>query len=273
MENLILVDTSYTSFYRFFATIRWYSLAHADEFKEIKDDNKYNWKNNKIFLEKYEKMYLDSIIKLVKVKTFKSSKVIFCMDSPKEELWRNELQCNYKGDRIDLTLKYNFKPVFNYTYEHIIPNIIKENNNIKSLKLDNLEADDLIAVICMHLKASKQNIILISGDADFFQLGRDNLTFINYKSKKPQVLSEKEAEESLKNKILLGDKSDCITGIFPKGKRINKKEIMESKEKLEEFLNNNPESKKQYEINKKMIDFNNIPKNYYNQIIKAFEKL
>ena len=273
METLILVDTSYTSFYRFFATIRWFSLAHPEEFKELKNDNKYNWKDNKIFLEKYEKMYLDSIVKLVKVKTFKNAKVIFCMDSPKEELWRNELHCNYKGDRIDLTLKYNFKPVFNYTYEHIIPNIIKENNNIKSFKMGNLEADDLIAVICIHLKSSDKNIILISGDEDFLQLCRDKLTFINYKAKKPFVLTEQEAKESLRNKIILGDTSDCIPGIFPKGKRIKKKEIMESEEKLQEFLNSNSESKKQYELNKKIIDFHNIPKIYSNQIIKEFEKL
>ena len=32
--SLILIDTSYTSFYRFFATIRWYSLSNPEEFKE-----------------------------------------------------------------------------------------------------------------------------------------------------------------------------------------------------------------------------------------------
>ena len=50
IQPLILVDTSYTSFYRFFATIRWYSFAYPEEFKEFKANAKYDWKTNKIFI-------------------------------------------------------------------------------------------------------------------------------------------------------------------------------------------------------------------------------
>ena len=35
-KPIILVDTSYTSFYRFFATIRWFSFAYPEEFKDLK---------------------------------------------------------------------------------------------------------------------------------------------------------------------------------------------------------------------------------------------
>jgi len=274
-KPLILVDTSYTSFYRFFATIKWYSFAFVDEFKDIKNDLTYDWLLNKKFIEKYEKMYLDSIVKLVKKKIFNNSDIIFCMDSPKEHLWRTELQCDYKGDRQDLSKKYNFKGTFDYTYNSIIPNIIKNNKNINSLRIDKLEADDIIAIITMHLKNEnpKRQIYLISGDEDFLQLGRENIIFINYKIKKHLILTEEEALKALKNKIINGDSSDCIPGIFPKGKKINKKEIIESDEKLNEFLNNNSYSKKQYEFNKKMIDFNYIPKNYYIKVIKIFSQL
>ena len=34
MNNIILVDTSYTNFHRFYATLRWYSFANKDEYKE-----------------------------------------------------------------------------------------------------------------------------------------------------------------------------------------------------------------------------------------------
>ena len=34
-NNIILVDSSYTSFYRFFATRTWYSMAHKEDFKEL----------------------------------------------------------------------------------------------------------------------------------------------------------------------------------------------------------------------------------------------
>lgn len=274
-KPLILVDASYTSFYRFFATIRWFSFAYPDEFKELKENPSYDWKNNKIFIEKYEKMYLDSIIKLVKKKTFNNSSIIFCMDSPKVDLWRTQIHCTYKGDRIDLSKKHDFKPTFDYTYNTMIPNFIKNNNNIYSLRVDGVEADDLIAIICMHMKEkdSEHPIYLVSGDEDFLQLGRDNLTFINYKAKKPFVLTEEEAKDALISKIINGDKSDCIPGIFPKGKRINKKELIESEQKLISFLNDNPESKRQYEFNRKMIDFKNIPKVYYDKVVKLYKKL
>ena len=38
MENIILVDTSYTSFYRFFATLRWYSFSDKEEYKKHKEE-------------------------------------------------------------------------------------------------------------------------------------------------------------------------------------------------------------------------------------------
>lgn len=270
-KPLILVDTSYTSFYRFFATIRWYSFAFAEEFKDLKTNNKYDWSKNQVFMEKYEKMYLDSIIKLVKKKVFDNSNIIFCMDSPKETLWRTQLQCDYKGDRADLSLKHNFKPVFEYTYSTMIPNFISNHDNIYSLRVEKMEADDLIAIISMHMK--EQLIYLVSGDEDFLQLGRENLIFINYKAKKAFKLTEEEASKALRIKFILGDSSDCIPSIFPKGIRSKKKEILESDEKLEDYLNSNPDAKKQFEFNKKMIDFKNIPKALITKVLNNYNKL
>jgi 5'-3' exonuclease len=276
-KSLVLVDTSYTSFYRFFATIRWFSFAFPEEFKKLKEIKNYNWLENKIFIEKYEKMYLDSIKNLIKKKVFENSIIIFCMDSPKQDLWRTELKSDYKGDRIDLSLKHNFKPTFNYTYDTMIPEFIKSNSNIHSLRIDKLEADDLIAIISIYLENnySKQQVYIVSGDDDFLQLGRPNLIFANYKKKKPFTLSKEEAKDKLKNKILLGDKSDCIEGIFknimPRGK-FKQSDIINSDKLLDEYLEMVPEAKKRYELNKKMIDFQNIPKTYFNKVAKMFDK-
>ena len=273
MKSLILVDSSYTSFYRFFATLRWYSFAHKEEYKLYKEDSKYDWKENNIFIEKYEKMYLSSIEKLIGKKIFKDSDIIFCMDSPKDDLWRTELKKCYKGDRLDLSIKTNFKPTFDYTYNVIIPNLIKNNKNIYSMRVNRIEADDIIAIITMNLKNTNKPIYIVSGDEDFHQLGRNNVMFANYKMKKIFSLTEEEANIALKHKILFGDVSDCIPSIFPKGKRINKEEIMLSDEKLKEYLKNNKDMEKQYESNKIMIDFNNIPKKYNNIVIKNYNKM
>lgn len=271
---LILVDTSYTSFYRFFATLRWFSMHDAESYKTYKTDPNYDWSTNKIFMEKYEKMYLKSIVDIIGKKIFDNSTVIFCMDSPKENIWRNELMKGYKADRCDLSKKTNFKSVFNETYTTIIPKIIKENENkIYEIIINNLEADDIIAVICKHYekKYPEEKVYLISGDKDFLQLGRENLNFLNYKTKKPFTLTLEEAKEQLKLKILNGDCSDNILTIFPKDKKIlslqKRKELIENENKLKEYLDENPEIKEKYKINCKMIDFNFIPKELQKEIL------
>jgi 5'-3' exonuclease len=271
--NIVLVDTSYTSFYRFFATLRWYTFAHSEEYKKTKEIENYDWIENKIFLEKYEKMYHDSIIKLLKKKIYNNSKIIFCMDSPKEKLWRTQIYCDYKSDRMDLSIKNNYKSVFEYTYNTIIPNLIKNNQNIYSIRVNKIEADDIIAIISNYMKNKKETVYIISGDEDFLQLGRDNLIFLNYKSKKPLILTEEEAQQALLKKIIFGDNSDCIKSIIPKGKRINKKKLLDNKELLIDFLENNEESKNIFNFNKKLIDFNFIPKKYVSKVIELFKNL
>jgi 5'-3' exonuclease len=276
-KQLILIDTSYTSFYRFFATLRWISLAEPDDYKKYKNDNTYDWSQNKIFMDKYKKMYLESIIKLVKKKCFNNSIVIFCMDSPRKTLWRNDISENYKSDRIDLSLKNNFKPTFEYTYDKLIPDIIKDNKNIYKLKIEHTEADDIIASITMYLKDKnpEQIIQIVSGDTDFLQLGRKNVKFINYKTKVYNEIDEKEAFKLLNDKLILGDKSDNIPSIFPIDKKISinkRKEILNNTKLFNEYLSENPKMKKQYEVNQRMIDFNFIPKKYYDKIIKEYDK-
>jgi 5'-3' exonuclease len=272
-KNLILVDTSYTLFYRYFATLRWMSMAHPEVYKEHINDKDYNWKDNKIFIEKIEKVFLEGIIKLLGKRIYKDSQIIFCMDTPKEQVWRTELKCDYKGERFDMSSKTNFKPTFEHMYTNIIPNILENNDNMTSLKLNKLEADDIIATICKHLEKSDRKIYLLSGDEDFLQLGRPNLLFINYKNKKPKELSIEEAKLALHKKILLGDKSDCIKSIFPpKFPSKLKKELVESIDKFNDYIKTNKEIKDKYEYNSKLIDFNYIPTTLSKKIINLLNK-
>ena len=272
IKNLILIYTSYTLFHRYFATLRWLSLAHNEIYKEYINNVEYNWIENKIFSEKYEKLYIEGIIKLVGKKIYKKSNIIFCMDAPKEQVWRTELKCDYKGDRFDMSQKTNLLPTFKYTYNTIIPNLLKNNNNIFKIRINKLEADDIIATICNYLKINKeQKIYLISGDEDFKQLGRPNLFFINFKTKKLLELTLEDAKLILHKKILLGDKSDCIKSIFPqKFSTKTKKLIIDSIEEFNNFIKTNNEIELKYNENVQLIDFNFIPKIYINQIIFEF---
>jgi len=272
MKNIILIDTSYSIFYRYYATIRWYSFAFKEDYEKIKNNQIYNWFDNKIFIEKYEKMFLESLIKLLKKKIFKNSNIFFCIDSPKENLWRTKILGSYKNNRLlKINDSLNIKYFFTYTYNIIIPNLIKIYTNINIIKIDNIEADDIIGIISLYIKKNNLNykIYLLSSDKDFYQLGYKNISFINFKSKIELTLSIEDAKKELNKKIIFGDKSDCIPSIIKKRIK-NKIDLLDNENLLEEYLNNNIESKKQYEINKKMIDFNFIPNEYFNKVIEQF---
>ena len=272
-NNVILIDSSYTSFYRFFATKTWYSMAFKEEFKEISDFKTYDWLANKDFIDKYEKMYLESIKKLVSAKVFKDSLIIFARDPPQETIWRNQETCDYKAGRQDLTEKHNFKPVFKFTYQKLIPKWTKDNENMVEIKQDNIEADDIIALSCKFIldKYTDKNIYIVSGDEDFLQLGNSNVFFANYRKKKVFQLTQEEANKALIKKIVEGDCSDNIPSIF-KGKKIkNKKEMLANIEELEKFINDNKDFKKKFDNNRKIIDFNYIPdkfKKKFNKVAK-----
>jgi 5'-3' exonuclease len=276
-NNIILIDTSYTSFHRFYATLKWISMVDPELYKINFNNAEYNWLDNQQFFEKYEKMYLTKIQQVVGKKIFNSSLVIFCMDTPKKQIWRTtDIQCDYKANREDLSLKNNFKPIFDYTYSKLIPNIIKENKNIFKIRINRLEADDIIGIIAKYIEKEYETkkVFIMSGDKDFYQLGRDNVQFINYKTKKPLIFTKEQAQYELHKKILLGDKSDCISGIFPSrfSSKI-KKELLGSIDKFNEFIKENKEIEKKYIHNMKLINFDYIPDNYKSEILTEFNEI
>lgn len=278
-KNIILVDSSYTSFYRFFATKVWYGLAHKEEYKKIKEsgEESYDWLSNKIFMEKYEKMYLESINKLVGKKIYKESMIIFARDPPQDTIWRNSEIDEYKQGRQDLTVKNNFKPIFKHTYNKLIPEWAKNYDYVWELKEDKIEADDIIAITSMFVNEKDlfEKIVIVSGDEDFLQLGNDKVYFAHYKKKKLFQLTEEEAAQKLHEKIVKGDSSDNIPSIF-KGVKINKNDknkYIEDKKELENYLKTNEEVKKIYKRNEKVIDFNFIPKKYKTKLESKVKKI
>ena len=280
-KNIILVDSSYTSFYRFFATKVWYGLAHKEEYKKIKEDGEesYDWLSNKIFMEKYEKMYLESINKLVGKKIYNDSLIVFARDPPQDTIWRNSKIDEYKQGRQDLTVKNNFKPIFKHTYNKLIPDWAKENENIIEIKEDNIEADDIIAITTMFVKRNSkflyEKIVVVSGDEDFLQLGDSDVYFAQYKKKKLFHLTLEEANQKLHEKIVKGDSSDNIPSIFKNKKlpKLEKQKFIENKKELEKYLESNPEIKKIFKRNQEIIDFNFIPKKYRTKLESRLKKM
>ena len=146
-----------------------------------------------------------------------------------------------------------------------------------SIKKERMEADDIIALAVRYIKHKHPsfNIYLISGDNDFLQLGYDKLYFADYKRKDIFQLTREEAKLKLKEKIIGGDCSDNIPSVFSASPVSNKmkKLIRNDKVELIKYLESNPSAKKQYLLNKRLISFRYIPKEFRKSVYSNIKKI
>ena len=103
---------------------------------------------------------------------------------------------------------------------------------------------------------------------DYLQLACENVELYDLKYKKltERKSSYDNAEKDLFVKILTGDKSDNIKGVFKKCGPKTACKYFDNRELFEEKLNSVEGAMEIYELNKKIIDFNGIPE----ELVKNF---
>lgn len=183
--------------------------------------------------------------------------IIVGKDCSRNEIWRTSLYSKYKGNRPkNNCIKY----IFNYTYNH---NLFINNNARTILYHPKLEADDCIALTVKFIKSnlSKYIINIITSDADYLQLVSSNINIYDLNFKNISEKSLGDSECNLFCKIVAGDSSDNIKSIFPKCGPKTALKYYNDKEKFNNILNISFEYVNNYELNKQLIDFKNIPKN------------
>lgn len=247
-NNFILLDTSYFIFYRYYALIGWWKLAQPD----IELGNPIE---NKIFVEKFKKTFIEKLKEIPKRLKIKDYKLVAALDCPRENIWRHTLYEKYKENRVyDDTFMGG--PFFKLGKD-----IIKE-LNIPILYHDKLEADDCNALACKYIQSEYLNskIYIIANDMDYLQLSSDNIKIINlqYKDISTSKKWSGNAELDLFCKIVIGDKSDDIPPIFKKCGPKTAIKYYENKDLFDKQLEKENAYEK-YEKNKKLIDFNEIP--------------
>ena len=257
MNNYILIDNSYYTFYRYYALINWFKLAYPDE-----DQNEIH--NNEIFIEKFKKIYIDKIKEIPrKLKINKQNyTIIAAFDCSRKNIWRNQYYDNYKTNRVQ---DENF---MGSKFFEIGKKILLD-ENIMTIEYDKLEADDCIAILSKELINNKNsvinNIYIIANDMDYLQLCCENIKVLNlkYNYLNENKNSTKNNKCDLFCKIVLGDKSDNINGLF---KRCSRDKAIEYFNNIDLFIE---KIKKEnlydmYLNNKKIIDFDEIPSDLYN---------
>jgi 5'-3' exonuclease len=126
-----------------------------------------------------------------------------------------------------------------------------------------LEADDCIALSVKHVlqKYPSCNVYIITSDKDYLQLAEPRIHIYNLGFKKitDQKSSTGSAECDLFCKIVMGDISDNIPSVFPKCGPKTALKYYQDPELFQKRLESNDKFIAQYNTNKKIVDFDEIP--------------
>jgi len=262
MPNFILVDGSYFCFYRYYAIHQWFKLSKSDETLE-------NPVENKDFIEKFEKTFIRKFQEIAGKLDIENPIVIVGKDCRRKDIWRNELFPAYKSNRAN----ENFKggPVFKKVWDEKM-----FTNAGAKLILSHpiLEADDCIAIMTKHIVNMYEdaNIWIITSDMDYLQLASEHVKLFNLKFQNLMDSKNcfKNAEKDLFCKIVSGDKSDAIPSVFKKCGIKTAEKYWNNRELFEKKLSENEEAQKQYQLNRKLIDFKEIPRELVQEFLALY---
>ena len=115
---VILIDTSYWLYYRFFSLRNLYSHAYPENYvTDVTADSNvesnvpanvpanfnanHNWLEDELFMTKYKKLFVDNIKKLCKKFKTKLENVILCIDCPHNEIWRH-IKVKTENEKINI---------------------------------------------------------------------------------------------------------------------------------------------------------------------------
>ena len=251
--NYLLIDLGYFLHFRYFATKSWYKRA-----KDYINDER--MKQDPIFQEILKKRVRESIFKLVKDLNINHSNIIFCKDCKQSDIWRRSLFPNYKLNRKNLN---NVKTEFCLIHE-----IIK---NLTEIKLGSLlehpkaEADDIVYCIRKYIKNhinKNAKFYIIASDNDYYQLCDENTYLKRLDKRNAMNNSLGNPDNDLLLKIIMGDKSDNIPSIKPKCGMKTALNLLKDPILLDKLFKQDKTIKDRFDLNKQIIDMNNIPIEY-----------
>ena len=271
-KTFIFIDGSYFCFYRYHSLLTWWKNAYP----EIVIEDPFQ---NEQFVAKFRKTFVDHVVKLQKnLGIHKSVKptIIVGKDCKRENIWRNELFPNYKGTRANGKEDgFMGGPFFKMVYQD---NLFLEGGASTILYHNKLEADDCIALSVKHVLQKYQeccDVYIITSDKDYLQLAEPRVHIYNLGFKKitDQKSSTGSAECDLFCKIVMGDISDNIPSVFPKCGPKTALKYYEDQVEFQKRLNSSDTFITQYNINKKIVDFNEIPRLLTNEFFTSNDSL
>lgn len=218
-----------------------------------------------------------NVIRSVRKKYYKEfGEIVICADG--KNSWRKSVFPYYKANRKKARdeSELDWENLFN------IMNVIREELEVyfpyKVIHIDHVEADDVIGTLC-HKYGTTMNtgepILIYSSDKDYIQLHvYGNVRQINPVLKK--WIRNNDPDKYLAEHILKGDVGDGIPNVLSADNSLaigERQKPMTAKrlEALSDEANMDENTKIRYHRNKMLIDLSQLPKEYKDEILAAFD--
>jgi len=267
--NFLLVDTSYYVFYRYFATLRWYSFQQEKDDSGIRKSVECETLHeNEEYMTAYKKHMKTEFAKLQKKWKVPSQNVLFCNDCPRTDIWRNAHYTDYKAGRV-CAANFNGN-IFLSFYDYL------KEEQIKSVEAPNLEADDMVYIMSkiIHTGSPESKLVVITNDNDYLQMKTDYIELYNMQGKGTDLTTRSKGnpEVDLYMKICIGDPSDNINPICEKlGKVTAEKLARMTEEEREDWVTaKGPACREAYERNKRLVSFSAIPEDLIQNVNEKY---
>ena len=279
-DSWVLVDVSY--FKKYAANAAWRRFKSDNH---LDDDPNFDPMTDRAYedaLSGYFNCQLSEVIQRI-YPFHDRSHTVFCLDCPRNEIWRRDVFIGYKFRRDGVKERFSYSSINSW-----VDSWISNYTGIvggHAFKVRNAEADDVIAVLVEKLSqlSNETEVLIISGDSDLLQLQRGNVFQVDCYGEEQTIVKKFEKEKLsleptvgnyLKLKIMTGDTSDDIPAVKPgkTGPKTSAKLIREDGALLK-FLKSEPLLTESFARNHQLIAFSCIPPEIRQAIERATEPL
>lgn len=202
--------------------------------------------------------------------------LVICQDSSNS--WRKQFFSQYKANRSKshAESEYNWDEI--YRILNIVRDEVRDNFPYKNMRVENCEADDIIAVLVKSY-ANQEKIVIVSNDKDFQQL-QIYPGVKQYSTMRKEFLECKYPRMFLAEHIMRGDSGDGVPNILSDDDVFindEKRQNRLTSKKMDEMLRvvpNFTDDKllRNWERNSTLIDFVNIPAEIETRILDEYAK-
>jgi 5'-3' exonuclease len=291
-NGIVIVDTGYYLFNRYFATLKWYRIVNKQplDIPTLHEDP--------VFVDAFKAHIYSDISKLAmfpyldrpftprlpKKNRRVRNKIIMCLDCKRSEIWRMKFYPEYKQTRKQASdMNMNMVGIF-HDYVDTLNGYDTGVGDLDIVKMsvDNLEADDVVYLTLKTLRSVSYStpVLVITNDNDFLQLISMKAVVTNMQGTllSDRMLAE-DSKTSIMLKVLMGDVSDNIKAVPCIGaakKTALAVASMSERDRQEWIVERTVGSGirsciKAYKLNKKLIILSNIPKTLTQNFLEKYK--